>query len=123
MEETPERVAHSLIASHGPAALDLAERAARNVLQVGMQDKAEEWTRVVVAVKKMLGNGIGAHSDYEKRANEVRREVDEAIELSAARLAQSTKRLQSSHEVLKRGVDAMARSLVLLASRDRGAPE
>jgi hypothetical protein len=57
MEETPESVAHSLIASHGPAALGVAERAAKNVRQVGMQDKAEKWNRVVAAVKKKLEGG------------------------------------------------------------------
>jgi hypothetical protein len=66
---------------------------------------------------------MSAHSDYERRANEARRKVDEVVEVSVARLAQSTERLQSSHEILKRGVDAMARSLALLASRGRGVPE
>jgi hypothetical protein len=66
---------------------------------------------------------MSAHSDYEKRAKQARRKVDEAIGLSAMRLVQSTERLRSSHEVLKRGVNAMARSLALLASRDRGVPE
>jgi hypothetical protein len=66
---------------------------------------------------------MGAHSDHEKRANAARRKVDEAIEVSVARLVQSTERLQSSHEVLKRGANALARSLALLASRDRGVPE
>jgi hypothetical protein len=71
----------------------------------------------------MIEDGMSVHSDYEKRASEARRKVDEAIELSAARLAQSTERLQSSHVALKRSVNAMARSLALLASRDRGVPE
>jgi hypothetical protein len=60
---------------------------------------------------------MGAHSDFEKRANEARRKVEEAISLSASRMVQSTERLRSSHEVLKRGVDAMARSLEFLAKR------
>jgi hypothetical protein len=61
--------------------------------------------------------GMGAHSDFEKRANEARRKVDEAIGLSASRMVQSTERLRSSQEVLKRSVDAMARTLKFLAKR------
>jgi hypothetical protein len=63
---------------------------------------------------------MSALSDYAERVAEVRRKADVAIERSAVRAKQSAERLRSSHDTLRRGENAIARSLALFGARRRG---
>jgi hypothetical protein len=56
MPDVPNHLARSLIEHHGGEALALAERAAENVRQLGMDRQLAEWNRVIDAIKKMLEN-------------------------------------------------------------------
>jgi hypothetical protein len=53
MPDVTNALARSLIAIHGTAALEIAERAAENVKQLQLaQAKLDEWNRVIAAIRK-----------------------------------------------------------------------
>jgi hypothetical protein len=50
-------LARALVNHHGEKALAIAERAAENVRQLGMDRQLAEWNQVIDAIKKILENG------------------------------------------------------------------
>jgi hypothetical protein len=59
MDDDPKQLARALIAIHGEYALNVAQRAANNVRQLGLVKALEDWNRVVAEIKRIQQTDSG----------------------------------------------------------------